>query len=141
VTIARRVADPMHLASTLRTLARLELRAGADPAPAVGLLHECLSILRDVDQRQGIAEALETLAAVAEPAAGARLLGAAEATRAAVGAIRAPDEDAWVDELTTSLRAALGDDAFATELGAGRVLAPAEAIAAGLAATARPAPR
>jgi tetratricopeptide (TPR) repeat protein len=141
VVIARRVADPMHLASTLRTLARLELRAGADPAPAVGLLHECLSILRDVDQRQGIAEALETLAAVAEPAAGARLLGAAEATRAAVGAIRAPDEDAWVDELTTSLRAALGDDAFATELGAGRALAPAEAIAAGLAATARPAPR
>ena len=28
---------------------------------------------------------------------GARLLGAAEATRAAVGAIRQPDEDAWVD--------------------------------------------
>jgi predicted ATPase/DNA-binding SARP family transcriptional activator len=132
VTIARRVADPMHLASTLRTLARVELRAGADPGAAIELLHECLAILRDVDQRQGIAEALETLAALAEPATGARLLGAAEATRAAVGAIRAPDEDAWVEDLIASLRATLGDDEFAAARQAGRALLPDEAIASGL---------
>jgi hypothetical protein len=57
-------------------------------------------------------ESLETVAGQADPRTGALLMGAAEAARAAAGVIRQPDEMAWVEATTESLRATLGAEAF-----------------------------
>ncbi|WP_051323838.1 BTAD domain-containing putative transcriptional regulator [Candidatus Solirubrobacter pratensis] len=134
--IVRRLEDRLHLASTLRTLARMLLDA-ADDGEARELLRESLAIVRDMDNRRGIAENLETLAGVAEPRVGAQLLGAAEAARAPIGAIRHPDEEGWVERTSARLRAALGDAAFESARAHGRERDLAEAVAAAIDATAR----
>ncbi len=133
LTYARVLGDPLHIASTLRTLARVELGGDGNRAEPLALLHECLALVRDLDNRRGIAETLETLAAVAEPEVGARLLGAAEAARAPIGAVRHRDEDAWVERTRARLRAALGDDGFAAALARGHRMSLTDAIAAALA--------
>jgi predicted ATPase len=133
LTHARALEDPLHLASTLRTLARVQLGAGEDGAEPLALLHESLALVRALDNRRGIAEVLETLAAVAEPREGAQLLGAAEAARAPIGTIRQPDEDAWVERTSALLRASLGDDGFAAAVARGRERNLAEAISAAFA--------
>ena len=65
---------------------------------------------------------LEDLAAIAlaqgDAPQAARLLGAAEALREAIGTVIAPSERLQHDS-TTAVRAALGDEAFDTALRAG----------------------
>jgi predicted ATPase/DNA-binding SARP family transcriptional activator len=139
LTIARRTGDPTHLASVLRTLARFE--APAEPAAAAERMHECLELLRAHGNRHGVPESLETLAGLApDPETGARLLGAATRVRGETGAMRPPDEERWVADVTAALRAALGEPAFAAAVADGRGLDFDAAIALGL-ATARPARR
>ena len=124
IEIARTVANPVHLSSTLRTLARMLLQEERESPRALALLRESLEIARDLDERPGIVECLETLAGVAarreEAVTGALLLGAAEATREAAGAVRQPDEMPWILEATTALRATLGEAAFAAAIARGR---------------------
>ena len=67
-----------------------------------------------------------------EAVTGALLLGAAEATREAAGAVRQPDEMPWILEATTALRAALGEAAFAAAIARGRELPTADAVTRGL---------
>jgi predicted ATPase/DNA-binding SARP family transcriptional activator len=136
VPISRRVADPLHLSSGLRTLARVQLKAGRDPAEARPLLHESLALVRDLENMRGIAENLETIAGIAEPRTGAQLLGAAEAARAPQGSIRHPDEEAWVQRTIAALRTTLGDDEFAAAWALGRERGVAAAIVAALDTTA-----
>ena len=137
IEIARTVANPVHLSSTLRTLARMLLQEERESPRALALLRESLEIARDLDERPGIVECLETLAGVAarreEAVTGALLLGAAEATREAAGAVRQPDEMPWILEATTALRATLGEAAFAAAIARGRELPAADAVARGLA--------
>jgi hypothetical protein len=68
-------------------------------------------------------ECLETVAYEAgragDPHTGALLVGAAEAARAAAGAIRQPDETAWIEATTAGLRTELGLEAFEAALAAG----------------------
>ena len=101
----------------------------ANSARALALLREGLALSIELDERPGILETLETLAAVVEPRTGAELIGSAEAAREAVGAARQPDEEAWVAEVKASLRGALGDDAFAQAVRAGGVLSLTDAVA------------
>ena len=80
----------------------------------------------------GIASVLEGLAGVAaddqaEPAA--RLFGAAEALRAAIGAPLAPSERADYDRYVAATCAALGQEAFTAAWEAGRALSLDEAVA------------
>jgi predicted ATPase/DNA-binding SARP family transcriptional activator len=133
VALARRVQDPSHLASTMRTLARVLLAdAEADPRPALSLMREALDVSRELLERPGVTESFETLARVAgrhdDPRDGARLIGAAEALRAAAGGMRPSDEQQWVDDTVAELRAALGDDAFAAAEAEGRDLELYEAL-------------
>jgi hypothetical protein len=76
------------------------------------LIRESLTRSLELGDRPGMIESLETVAGQADPHTGAVLIGAAEAARAAAGAIRQPDETAWVEATTASLRASLGEQAF-----------------------------
>ena len=53
IEIARTVANPVHLSSTLRTLARMLLQEERESPRALALLRESLEIARDLDERPG----------------------------------------------------------------------------------------
>ena len=137
VDMARRAGDPSHTASALRTLGRMLLQHDGDDAAVLELLHESLLLSRDLTDRPGIVETLETLAAVAgrrgDPGTGALLIGTAEAARATAGATRQPDEDAWVLDTEIALRRALGEQAYAEALGEGGRLELGDAVGRALA--------
>ena len=124
IAFARRAGDPAHLSSALRSLGRLLVESDRGRE----LLREALTISRELHDRPGIVEILETLAAVAEPRTGAMLIGAAGALRAEAGAIRQPDDDAWFAPTQRALRSALGDAAFAAAVDAGAAMGAAIAV-------------
>ena len=67
-------------------------------------------------ERPGIAETLDSLAAVAarrgDPRTGALLIGAADARARRRRAARQPDEEVWLAPIEAALRETLGDEAF-----------------------------
>jgi predicted ATPase len=132
IEIARRARDPAHLSSALRTQARI-LLADDDTAPALALLREGLALSRELSDRPGMVETLETMAGIAHRAGDARtgalLIGAAAGTRAAAGAIRQPDEELWVARLEAELGATLGAEAYAAAYAEGGRLTLVEATA------------
>jgi len=137
VELARRAGDPAHTASALRTLARVLLASEADRGRALELIRESLTRSRDLGDRPGMIECLETVAGDAghtgDARTGALLLGAAQAARAAAGAILQPDETAWVEATTASLRVALGREAFEAALADGAALPLEDAVERALA--------
>jgi predicted ATPase/DNA-binding SARP family transcriptional activator len=112
VALARRAGDPAHTASALRTLARVLLAGETERDRAMELIRESLTRSLDLGDRPGMIECLETVAGQGDALTGAQLMGAAEAARAAAGAIRGPDEAGWVDATTSSLQSTLGEEAF-----------------------------
>jgi hypothetical protein len=100
------------------------------------LIRESLTRSVDLGDRPGMIECLETVAGEADARTGAVLLGAAEAARAAAGTIRQPDETAWVDATTASLRSALGAEAFEAARADGAALPLEEAVERALAVSA-----
>ena len=99
-------------------------------------IRDSLTRSRDLGDRPGMIECLETVAREAQDAhTGALLLGAAEAARTAAGVILQPDETAWVEATTATLRAALGPPAFGTALADGAALALEDAVERALAVT------
>ena len=95
----------------------LAVRRGEPGAPE--LLHEALRIHRDLGDRWRVASVLDDLAAAAlaaqppDPAQAARLLGAAQQIRDAIGTAVAPCERADHARTKAAARAALGEAAFA----------------------------
>jgi hypothetical protein len=140
VALAREAGDPGHLSSAVRTLARM-LLDGDELGPALELLHEAMRLSHGLNERPGLTESLETLAAVAtrqgDPRTGALLIGAASALRLAAGGMRQPDEEPWVQVVVDELREALGDDGFAATEAEGGELDLADAVARALALSAR----
>jgi predicted ATPase/DNA-binding SARP family transcriptional activator len=129
VELARRAGDPAHTASAQRTLARVLLADETERERARELIRESLTRSRDLGDRPGMIECLETVAGEAGDAqTGALLLGAADAARAAAGAILQPDETAWVQATTASLRSALGGPAFDAAFADGAALPLEEAV-------------
>ncbi|HET8756269.1 MAG TPA: tetratricopeptide repeat protein, partial [Solirubrobacteraceae bacterium] len=127
--LARRAGDPAHTASALRTLARVLLAGGAERERARELIRESLTRSRELGDRPGMIECLETVAGEARDArTGAILLGAADAARAAAGAILQPDETAWVEATTASLRGALGEPGFGAAFADGAALPLEDAV-------------
>jgi predicted ATPase/DNA-binding SARP family transcriptional activator len=134
VELARRAGDPAHTASALRTLSRVLLADEADRERARELIRESLTLSRELGDRPGMIECLETVAGeVGDARTGALLLGAADAARSAAGAILSPDETAWVETTTTSLRTALGDEQFGVAFADGAALPLEDAVARALA--------
>jgi predicted ATPase/transcriptional regulator with XRE-family HTH domain len=96
------------------------------------LVAEGLGQIRNLGDRRNVAVVLEQLAAVAcadgRPEQAARLLGAAEALREAMGARLPPAEQAAHATTEQAARAALGEAAFAAARAAGRFLTPVAAV-------------
>jgi hypothetical protein len=116
----------------MRVLARVRL-ALDDADGAERALAESVEAARSVGDKHGLADALETAAAVAtvrgRAVEAAELLGAAEALREAIGAHRQSDTARWYAEARARAEAALEPDVFAAALEAGRRLAPDDALA------------
>ncbi len=98
---------------------------------AVALHKDALQRRHELEDKPGVAECLERLAGVigrrtGEPAA--RLLGAAEAIRTALGVPRSPVEQPGYERLLTTLQASLGETAFTTAWAAGREMAVSQAV-------------
>ncbi len=110
-----------------------ELRG--DACQALRLQHEGFRTARTTGDPRALALALEGLAGAhtlaGHPAAGALLLGAATASRAAIGAPLPEAERSDTDRVSAEARRALGESVFAAHFARGRTLTP-EAAYAGL---------
>ena len=115
---------------------QLGLLAAVDGDPAaVSLLRRSLEVHRELRDRWRMSSVLEDLSALAlaqgHPLQAARLLGAAEAMRDAIGTVIAPSERLQHNQTTAAVRTALGDEAFDAALRRG-LLATSEELAADL---------
>jgi hypothetical protein len=125
------------LASTLVALGQVVARAG-DPEAAGILLQHSLSILRKAWDRYGIAECLEALARIAvtqrrpEATRAARLMGAAEALREAIGAPLPPSDRPDYQRHVTMARAALGPAVFHSASAEGRTMSVEQGLLFGV---------
>ncbi|MGH8934590.1 MAG: BTAD domain-containing putative transcriptional regulator [Egibacteraceae bacterium] len=116
------------IAAALRTVALVAARRGDDDR-AAGIHQERLDVCRRLGLRGAVATCLEDLARIAaardRPAKAARLLGAADALRTAIGAPVPGSERDDHRRLLSALREHLGEDAFTAEWAAGqRTTAP-----------------
>jgi non-specific serine/threonine protein kinase len=128
----RDLGDSWAVGQALDGLGRVSLCQG-DARRAEALHREALARYRDIGHRVGISGCLDDLASVwiqlGEAGRGARLMGAAEALRAAVGAGLPPPRQALRARAMAEARAALGDEAFETVLAEGRAMSVGQAVA------------
>ncbi|MGY1605706.1 MULTISPECIES: ATP-binding protein [unclassified Geodermatophilus] len=129
--LARAAADDQLTALLTDTLALAALLSGDLPR-ARARLEEAAALHRRTRDLEGVASCLEVLAGLAlaqgRHAPAARLAGAAENARAALGVARWSPHQALADRLRETLRAALGDAEEAAERAAGAALGPWAAL-------------
>ncbi|MGH8903999.1 MAG: BTAD domain-containing putative transcriptional regulator [Egibacteraceae bacterium] len=133
---AQRLGDVFPLAWTHNRLARVAAARG-DPVAARSSYEEALRIGRRVGMPWHVATSLEGLAALdvsgGQADRAARLLGAAEAIRAEIGAPRWPSSTDEHERLVDAARVALGEAAFGAAQAEGRSLTLDEAATLALA--------
>jgi DNA-binding CsgD family transcriptional regulator len=116
----------------LTARARVEIACGASRS-AEADLHEALVSAARTEAFSAVPEAFEGLAQLASAAdshhEAARLLGAADALRKRMAAVRLVVFDAEFDALLSAVRHALGDDEFEAGWAEGSALSTGEAIA------------
>jgi hypothetical protein len=105
-----------------------------DYAAARSLHEEGLAIFRELGDKGGIAQSLESLAGLAAVwgrglERAARLWGAAAALREAIGAPLPPSEREKYEREVGAARAALGEEAFASAWAEGEAMTLEQAIA------------
>lgn len=142
LALSRELGNRRGICFALAALARGARRRG-EYAHAADLLRQVLVIWQELGNRPHIANSLAGLGALAavqhQPVRAARLFGAAETEREAVGASLSRPEllvDVGYDESVATARKALGERAFADAWAAGRGLPRDEAIDEALSATA-----
>lgn len=112
-------------------LALIAIDAG-DAATAARALLRCLASEHTLAQPEGISRVLSILAVLAsacgEPLLAARLLGAAAAAADDIGYVAALPERARFERAQQAVSTALGAEAFAAALSAGRALSTPQAI-------------
>jgi predicted ATPase/DNA-binding SARP family transcriptional activator len=123
---------------------QLGLLAAADGDPAaVRLLRRSFELHSELRDRWRMSSVLEDLAAIAlargNPGRAARLLGAAEGIRGAIGTVIAPCERLQHNQVTKLARAALGDEEFDAAVARG-LRATADELAADLPDVQQPGP-
>jgi tetratricopeptide (TPR) repeat protein len=137
LSLAGRTGDDHLVAAVLDRLGMDAVRAG-ELAVAHERLFRSAVLHRQVRDQEGLANCLDGLAglvlALGVPRAAARLAGAAEAARAALGVAVWPLLRGQVDRLEEAVRAALGEDDEPRERAAGAAAGPWAALDAGLAA-------
>ena len=104
-----------------------------DLAAARSLTEESLAIGRELGDRRGVVECLERLAAVSGADGhlprSARLLGAAEALREAIGAPLSASDRADLGRVAATVRSRLAQPACAAAWAEGRAMTVEQAIA------------
>jgi hypothetical protein len=135
--LARRTGDD-HLVATVLDRLGMDAVLSGDLAAAHERLFQSAGLHRQVRDQEGLANCLDGLAglvlALGIPRAAARLAGAADAARAALGVAVWPLLRSQIDQLTGAIRAALGEDDEPRERTAGATAGPWAALDAGLAA-------
>ena len=132
------VGDKLGVGYALHILGRTARDAGAT-GQAIGLLTESARLRRQLGDRRGTIEALEDVAVIAvsgesDPSlapAAARLLGAIDAQRRAIGAARTPIDQAFFERLTAGLRDA-GDAPLVAAYNQGGLASWTETVSLGL---------
>jgi predicted ATPase/class 3 adenylate cyclase len=130
--LATAISNPWLAANANHQLGELARRRD-DTSQAEHLHHEALTLRARAGLRPGMAESLESLAALATDQEScleaARLFGAACALRAEIGLARWPAEQAAYDTDVARVRDALGEHAFHTAWAEGEALTLDEAVA------------
>jgi non-specific serine/threonine protein kinase len=131
LALFREVNDVRSTAAAILNLATLMYDRG-DAGPAGGLFKESLSMLKRSEHRHDIIECLEGSAGVAamldQPRRGARLFGAAQAVREAIGSPVPPYNRGRYDHILESISAQLDPKTLASELAKGKEMSQDEAI-------------
>ena len=131
----KEVSDKRYIAMAYKDLGQLA-RARGDEANAMLLCHKALSMFRELGDRQGQAESLEALAAASGPTSkAARLFGAAQALRATLGAPIPSVERPAYEQAITTVRQALGVEAFEAAWRGGEALPLDQVLVEALART------
>jgi tetratricopeptide (TPR) repeat protein len=137
--LARRTHDD-HLVATVLDRLGMDAVAVGDLTAAKERLAESAGLHRQVRDQEGLANCLDGLAGLVlahgVPRVAARLAGAADAARAALGVAGEPLLRRRVDRLSEAIRAGLGADDEPRERAAGAALGPWVALDTGLAAVA-----
>ena len=132
VLVARESENPLAIGPALEAQAQLARETG-EVSRAEELLHEALRSVHNAGDPGGVADVLESLAAVVRELQsdeqGVRLLGAADAARAALGCVRFPVRQPDYEAQLSALRDALGQEAFAAAWSAGAPLSLDDAVA------------
>jgi tetratricopeptide (TPR) repeat protein len=120
-----------QIASSLIWLGRVETRQG-NYAAARACYEESLALTRKGDFKEEMASGLEGLAGVVaaqgKPAWAARLWGAADALREAMGTPIPPVYGADYERSLAAVRAQLGEKAFAAAWAEGRMMTPEQVL-------------
>lgn len=122
--LAKGSGDRRYTAMALNSLGRAA-HAQGERARAQTLFTKSLTQYKETGDRQGVLEVLEGLAYLAaaeQPKRAARLFGAAEAMRDAIGAPLPPVERPACEQMVASLRATLGEEGLTTAWASGRAL-------------------
>lgn len=129
--IQRTAGDTGSMHYSLVNLGAVAYKRG-DHALALERFHEALDLLDSMPNKSSLANTLEnlaaTIAALGDPARGARLLGAADALRRALGYVVFPAERADHEAEAAAIRAMLGDGAFDTQWRIGVSITPERAL-------------
>ncbi len=129
--LATAISNPWLAAHANHHLGELARRRD-DPSQAEDLHHEALTLRARAGLRPGVAESLESLAALATDqesfSEAARLFGATSAMRAEIGLARWPADQASYDTDVARARDALGEHAFDAVWAEGEALTVDEAV-------------
>jgi predicted ATPase/DNA-binding CsgD family transcriptional regulator len=135
LALRRALGDRYGIAQVLDNLGRVELDHG-DLDPATRLLREGLALFWELGNRLSTPLALEDLATATalgdDPARAARLWGAAESLRVALGAPMPQRRRPRYETAVASARARLGEGPFAEAWAAGAAMTADEAVASAL---------
>lgn len=130
--VARRVHATDWIGRTAIGLSRVAL-SQRDLARSESRAHDALAVLAPAQDRMGVTDALELIAAIAveleSAVESARLLGAAAAIRATTGAVRFPSEETAFQVTLAACRVALGNDGFAEAFAEGEGMSMEQAVA------------
>lgn len=129
--LQRASGDRWSAAVSLQNLAAMAVDRDDLPSAAAHY-QEGLAIWSDFADPWGLAHCLAGLAAIAaatgEPDRAARVLGAVDALRTAIGAAHRLRDKGPFDRAVSTTRARLGDDAFSAQWSAGLLLSPERAV-------------
>lgn len=132
LALFRGLGEKYALADVLISLG-MALVAQGDHESALPVYMESLGLFQAVGSTWGLAYSLEGIASVAcaqgQPARAARLCGAAEALREAIGAPLPPLDRAGYDHTVDAAQAALGHEVFGEAWALGRTLSLEQALA------------